>query len=185
MILTPKIWARLAALVLAVALLQVVFFSKIELFGSSPDGAAVAVMALGLLGGSLSGAVAGFSIGLLIDVLLLQTLGAFAATLMAVGYVSGRYREGLGVPPPGLVPALGGAMTMLASIAFAAVQIGTGVDAGVSAIVVRDAVVTALLGTALALPVFILVRLVVRPALVEDGRSGRRTIGARAAGTRS
>ena len=32
-------------------------------------------MSLGLLGGSVTGAVAGFSIGLLIDCLLLQTLG--------------------------------------------------------------------------------------------------------------
>lgn len=185
MILTPKIWARLAALVLATALLQVVFFSKIELFGSSPDGAALVVMAIGLLGGSLSGAVGGFSIGLLIDCLLMQTLGAFAASLMAVGYVSGRYREGVGHPTTGLVPALGAAMTLLAAVAFAAIQIGTGVDADVSTVVVRDALVKALLGAGLAIPVVVLVRLVLRPALVEDSGSARRAPSARAAGSRS
>ena len=35
MILTPKIWARLVALVLLTALLQVSFFAKVELFGAS------------------------------------------------------------------------------------------------------------------------------------------------------
>ncbi|MDP9187843.1 MAG: rod shape-determining protein MreD [Actinomycetota bacterium] len=186
MILTPKIWARLAALVLATALLQVVFFSKIELFGSSPDGAVLVVMTLGLLGGSLSGAVGGFSVGLLIDCLLMQTLGAFAAALMAVGYVSGRYRESAGRATSGVVPVIGGAITLLGAIAFAAVQIGTGVDADVSAIVVRDALVKTLLGAALSLPVFLLVRLVLRPALVEDRPDGKRRSAAPApaAGTR-
>ncbi len=174
MILTPKIWARLAALVLATALLEVVFFSKIELFGSSPEGAVLVVMAIGLLAGSLSGAVTGFAIGLLIDCLLLQTLGAFAATLMAVGYVSGRYRESFGRPPNRLVPLLGAAATLLGAATLAAIQVGTGVDADVSPIVVRDALVSALFGAAIAVPVLALVRLVVRPALVEERPAGRR-----------
>ena len=55
MILTPKIWARLVALVLVTALLEVIFFSKVEWFGSTPDGAVLVVMSLGLLGGSVSG----------------------------------------------------------------------------------------------------------------------------------
>ena len=42
---------------LATALLQVAFFAKIDLFGTSPDGAALVVMTLGLLGGSVTGAV--------------------------------------------------------------------------------------------------------------------------------
>ena len=130
-------------------------------------------MALGLLAGSLSGAVTGFAIGLLIDCLLLQTLGAFAATLMTVGYVSGRYRESVGRPPTRMVPVLGAGATLLGAVVLAAIQVGTGVDADVSPIVVRDALVSALFGAGLAIPVFALVRLVVRPALVEE-RPGRR-----------
>ena len=82
MILTPQMWARMVALVLVTALLQVTFFARVEVFGTSPDGAVLVVMALGLLGGSVSGAVTGFSVGLLVDCLLMQTLGAFAAALM-------------------------------------------------------------------------------------------------------
>ncbi len=183
MILTPKIWARLVGLVLVTAILEVTFFSKIELFGSSPDGAVLVVMALGLLGGSVSGAVGGFSIGLLIDCLLMTTLGAFGASLMTVGYVSGRYRESVGRPSRGAVALLGAGMTLLGIVAFAAIQIGTGVDTDVSALVVRDALISAMLGAALAIPVYAAVRLALRPAVVEDRpvsvkRSGTRQRGA-------
>jgi rod shape-determining protein MreD len=182
-ILTPKIIARLVALGIATAILQVTFFSKIELFGASPDGAVLVVMILGLVGGSVSGAVGGFSIGLLIDCLLLETMGAFAASLMAVGYASGRYRESVGGPNRAALPILGGAMTLLGLLAFAAIQVGIGVDAEVSSRVIGDALVKTLLGAALALPVYLLVRLVLRPALVEDRPSGRRPSAPRAAGT--
>ena len=50
MIMTPQIWARLVALVLLTALLQVTFFSKIQLLGTTPDSAVLVVMSLGLLG---------------------------------------------------------------------------------------------------------------------------------------
>jgi len=173
-ILTRWIWVRLVALVLLTALTQVTFFAKIELFGSNPDGAVLVVLALGLLGGSVTGAVGGFSIGLVVDCLLMQTLGAFAAMLMAVGYVAGRYRESVGRPTRGVVPLLGGGLTLFGALAFAAIQIGTGVDADVSTLVVRDAFVKTLLGAALAFPVFWLVRLILRPALIEDAPPGRR-----------
>ena len=119
MILTRGIWVRLTALVLLTALAQVTFFSKIELFGSTPDGAVLVVISLGLLGGSVAGAVGGFSIGLLVDCLLMQTLGAFAAALMAVGYVAGRYRESVGRPTRGVVSLLGGGLTLFGALAFA------------------------------------------------------------------
>jgi rod shape-determining protein MreD len=183
-ILTPQIWLRLAALVLLTALLQVTFFARVELLGTSPDGAVLVAMTLGLLGGSVSGAVSGFSIGLLVDCLLMQTLGAFAASLMAVGYVAGRYRESIGRPTRGAVPLLGAGFTLLGVLAFVAIQVGTGIDADVSPLVVRDALIKTLLGALLALPVFLLVRLVLRPALVEDRPGGRRPVAPRAADSR-
>jgi len=65
-ILTPGIIARLVALCAFVAVAQVVCFSKMVVFGSSPDIALLVVFSLGVLGGSLTGAVVGFSVGLLI-----------------------------------------------------------------------------------------------------------------------
>ena len=111
----------------------------------------------------------------------MQTLGAFALALMAVGYVAGRYRESVGRPDArerSRCWARG--FTLLGVLAFAAIQVGTGIDADVSALVVRDAVLKTLLGAALALPLFLLVRLVLRPALIEDRPGGRRPRGRRA-----
>jgi rod shape-determining protein MreD len=176
MILTPIIGVRLALVGLAAALLQVAFFAKIELFGTNPDGAVLVVMTLGLLGGSVVGAVSGFSIGLLVDCLLFQTLGGLAAPLMAVGYVAGRYRESVGQPKRGAVVALGASLTLLGAVGVALIQIGTGIEADVSPLVLRDAFVKTLFGALLAIPMYRLVRLVLRPALIDDRPSRRRPV---------
>jgi rod shape-determining protein MreD len=181
MILTPGIIARLAALGAIVAVAQVVCFSKMDVFGSSPDIALLVVISVGMLGGSLTGAVTGFSIGLLIDCLLLETLGGFALTMLTVGYLAGRYRETVGRPTRGAVALLGGSLTLLGAIVIAAIQIGTGIDANVSFLVVRDAIIKSLIGVALAIPVLLLVRLVVRSSLVDERRAVRRTAAPRPA----
>jgi rod shape-determining protein MreD len=181
MILTPGIVARLAALGVFAAVAQVVCFSKMDVFGTDPDFALLVVFSLGVLGGSLTGAVAGFSIGLLMDCLLFETLGGFALTMLTVGYVAGRYRETVGRPTRGAVPLLGGALTLLGALVIAAIQIGTGVDANVSFLVVRDALVKSLIGAILAIPVLLAVRLVVRSALVDERRAARRPAAPRTA----
>jgi rod shape-determining protein MreD len=181
MILTPGIVARLVVLGAFAAVAQVVCFSKMDVFGTSPDFALLIVISVGLLGGSLAGAVIGFSIGLLMDCLLLETLGGFALTMLSVGYVAGRYRETVGRPTRSAVALLGGALTLLGAVVIAAIQIGTGVDANVSFLVVRDAAVKSLIGAALAIPVLLLVRLVVRSALVDERRAARRPVGPRTA----
>jgi len=180
LILTPGIIARLVVLGAFIAVAQVVCFSKMDVFGSSPDIALLVVFSLGVMGGSLTGAVVGFSVGLLIDCMLLETLGAFALTLLTVGYVAGRYRETVGRPTRSAVPLLGGALTLLGAAVIAAIQIGTGIDANVSFLVVRDALVKSLIGAALAIPVLLAVRLVVRSALVDERRGARRPAGQRA-----
>jgi rod shape-determining protein MreD len=184
MILTPGIAARLAALGAFAAIAQVVCFSKMDVFGSSPDVVLLVVFSLGVLGGSLTGAVAGFSIGLLIDCLLLETLGGFALALLSVGYVAGRYRETVGYPTRGAVPLVGAALTLLGAAVIAAIQIGTGIDATVSFLVVRDALIKTLIGAVLAIPVLWTVRLVVRSALVDERRAARRRTVPGVAGTR-
>jgi len=182
-ILTPGIIARIALLGAFAAIAQVVCFSKMDVFGASPDLVLLVVFALGVLGGSLAGAVAGFSIGLLMDCLLLERLGGFALTLLSVGYVAGRYRETVGRPTRGAVPLLGGALTLLGALVIAAIQIGTGIEANVSFLVVRDAIIKSLIGAALAIPVLLLVRLVVRSALVDERGAARRGVAPRAAQT--
>lgn len=182
MILTRGIIIRLIALGAFTAVAQVTSFAKMSVLATSPDIALLVVASLGLLGGSLTGAVAGFSIGLLIDCLLLEKLGAFALTLLAVGYVAGRYRETVGRPTRMAVVLLGGALTMLGAVVIAALNIGSGVDANVSFLVVRDAIFKSLIGAALAIPVLLLVRLVLRSALIDERRRpSRRPVAPRAA----
>ena len=72
MIVTPRIFARLAAIAIVAVLLQLSFFSRVELLHTSADILPAVVVSLGLLGGSLTGAAAGFSIGFLVDCLLIQ-----------------------------------------------------------------------------------------------------------------
>jgi rod shape-determining protein MreD len=174
-IVTPRIIVRLAVFGALVAVAQVVCFAKMDIFGTNPDIALLVVISVGLLGGSLTGAVIGFSLGLLIDCLLLETLGAFALTMLSVGYVAGRYRETVGRPTRAAVVLLGGSLTLLGAVVIAAIQIGTGIDANVSFLIVRDALVKSLIGALLAIPVLWVVRLVVRSALVDERTAARRT----------
>ncbi len=168
MILAPQIVLRLVLLGIFAAILQLSFFGKLSVLGASPDFAVLVVLSLALLGGSLTGAVAGFSIGLLIDCLLLQTTGASALTLLMVGYVAGRYRENVGLPTRGATALLGGGMTLLAALFFGFLQVMIGVESAVSPLIVRDIIVVSAMGMAFAVPVFWLVRRVLRPALIDD-----------------
>ena len=93
MIVTPKIFARLAVIAILGVLLQLSFFSRVELFHTSPDILPALVVSLGLLGGSMTGAVAGFSIGFLVDCLLVEALGATSLVLLGIGYLAGLFRE--------------------------------------------------------------------------------------------
>lgn len=168
MIVTWKIVARLAVLALLVAILQTAFFSDLRILGSSPEVALLVVLAVGLLGGSLTGAVFGFSVGFLLDCLLMSDLGALALTMMAVGYFAGRYREDVGRPTRLALVLLGGLFTLLGGGLFAVIQLGLGVDSEVTGGVARDLFVETLLGLILVVPVFALVRLSLRSALIED-----------------
>jgi rod shape-determining protein MreD len=170
MIVTPAIWARLAALGIVAAILQVAFFSKVTFLGSSPDVLLVVVIALGLLGGSVAGAVGGFSLGLLVDSLLLQTLGASSLALLAVGYLAGRYRESFGRPTREATVLLAGALTLLGVTALAAIQVMLGVESNVSHLIIRDAILKSLMAMALVLPIYIGTRRLLRPALIEEKR---------------
>ncbi|MGZ5340307.1 MAG: rod shape-determining protein MreD [Solirubrobacterales bacterium] len=170
MILTWRIMVRLGLLALFTVMAELSFFGKLSILGTSPDFATLVVMSLGLLGGSVTGAVAGFSIGLLIDTLTLETLGATALTLIAVGYLAGRYRESLGVPNRGTTALLGGGLTMVAWLCFAFLQLMLGLEADVSPLGGRDIVVASLLGALLAVPVQAGVRRLLRPALIDEDR---------------
>jgi rod shape-determining protein MreD len=173
-ILTPKIVARIAAICLLGVLLQLSFFSRVELFHVSPDVLPALVVCLGLLGGSMAGAVSGFSIGLFLDCLLVEALGISSLVLLGTGYLAGLFRERFEIHSS-LVPALlCMGLTLLAELGYAAVQLLLGVDAPVSVLIVRDMLLKAVYAFFLGWPLYLLVRRVLRPALVEEPRVQRR-----------
>jgi rod shape-determining protein MreD len=173
-IVTPKILARIVAIAILGVLLQLSFFSRVTFLDTSPDVLPALVVSLGLLGGSMTGAVAGFSIGFLVDCLLVEALGASSLVLLGVGYLAGLFRERFEIHSP-LVPALlCMGLTLFAELGFAAVQLLLGVDAPVSLLIIRDMLLKSIYAFFLAWPVYLGVRRALRPALVEEPRVRRR-----------
>ena len=130
-------------------------------------------MSVGLLAGSLPGAIMGFGIGLLIDMLSFQTLGLTSLLYIAIGYWSGRLLE-LRDPSHGLVPmAAGAAATAFAGLGMTLIQFLLGIDAPVSLLLLQQILITVIVNTLLSLPVYALVRRVLRKSLPEDPRRRR------------
>jgi rod shape-determining protein MreD len=177
-IITWRIAIRIAVIIAVAVVLQVSFFSFLDLLGSTPDFLSVVIVSLGLLGGGVIGAVCGFAAGILLDSVLLQTLGVSALVLLSIGYLAGRYREGFEISNS-LTPALlAGALTLLGTAGFAAIQLMLGVETPVSLLILREIVVKGMLAFLLALPVYPLIRWVLRPALVDDSSRRRSAVAA-------
>jgi rod shape-determining protein MreD len=155
---------RALAAVFVAALLQVVIVSSLVIAGGAPDLLLVVVVALGLLRGSVPGAVLGFLGGLVVDVVTLGTLGVTSLILTLAGFWAGRYAETTGrdrrlapVIAVGTITVLVGAFGFLLHYLLD------------EEVVAGHALVTALipalvLNVALALPVHALVRATVGEA---------------------
>lgn len=165
---------RVGLLVLAAVMLQLSVVAQTPLFGATADLIPVVVAAIALYGGSVAGALAGFGAGLVLDLALGMSLGGSSLALTGVGYAVGRFSE-LRDVSHGLLPI---AVAALASagydLAYGAITFMLDLEASVSALVLRDILVGMLLNAAIALPLFALVRRVLRPVLSEDRVTARR-----------
>ncbi|MFZ0039899.1 MAG: rod shape-determining protein MreD [Solirubrobacteraceae bacterium] len=171
---SPRLIFRLAVLALATVVIQETAVSQISIFGVSADLSPLVVMSVGLLTGSLPGAIMGFATGLLVDTVLVQTLGVTSLLYIAIGYWSGRLRE-LRDPAHGLIPlAAGAAATTVAGVGMTLIQFLLGVNAPVSFLLVQQIFITVLVNTLIALPVYAVVRRIITPALPDDPRRRRR-----------
>jgi rod shape-determining protein MreD len=171
---TLRLPLRLIALALLTVVIQEAAVSQISIFGTSADLTPLVVMAVGLLAGSIPGALMGFGVGLLVDLLLFQTLGVTSLLYIVIGYWSGRLRE-LRDPSHGLVPmGLGAAATAFAGLGMTLIQFLLGVDSPVSLLLLQEIFVAVLVNTLLALPVYAAVKRVIEPALPQDPRRRRR-----------
>jgi rod shape-determining protein MreD len=144
---------------LVTVLLQTAALSQVSLLGATPDIAPLVVASVGLLAGPVAGALMGFSVGLLIDVALLQTLGISSLVYVIVGHYSGLMRDNARDPQATLLPLAAGALgTFTALTVFSLLQFLLGVEAPVSFELVRQIISTVLINTLIALPVHALVR---------------------------
>jgi rod shape-determining protein MreD len=171
---TGPLILRLTILGLVLSVMQVAAVSQLTILGTNADLLPLAVAAVGLLCGSLTGAIFGFAIGLFIDTALVQTLGLSSLVYVVAGYGAGRLRE-LRDPQAALVPmAVGAGATAVVTIGYSVLQFLLGVDAPISLLLLRQVLVTIIVNTLVAYPVYALTRRVLLPALPEDPRRRRR-----------
>jgi rod shape-determining protein MreD len=88
--------AKAAVLLFFVVVVQLAIVADIEILGGHPNLLLVTLVCVSLLRGSVFGAVAGFSAGLLADTGVFGTLGFTALLLTLAGYWTGRYGETTG-----------------------------------------------------------------------------------------
>jgi rod shape-determining protein MreD len=170
----PQLAIRLIVIGVAVVILQIAAVSQITLFGTNADVVPLVVASVGLLCGSVTGAVFGFFAGLFVDTALVQTLGITSMAYLVAGYGAGRIRE-LRDPQAALTPmAVGAAATAVVSVGFSLMQFLLGFDAPVSFLLVRETIATIVLNTLLSIPVYAATRRLLLPALPEDPRRRRR-----------
>ena len=86
----------LATIVFVAALLQVTLVASLDVAGGVADVLLLALLSIALLRGAVTGAVAGFFGGLLVDIVTLDTLGVTALLYALAGYWAGRYGETTG-----------------------------------------------------------------------------------------
>lgn len=167
--------ARIAALSVAVVFIQIGVLSEVTIFGVNIELAPLLAAFIGLLCGSIPGAVAGFAIGLLVDLALVQTMGITSLLLTLVGFWAGRLRE-MRDPQAAIVPVVvGAAAASVALVGYAVIEFLLGVDAPVSLQLLQDIVLGIVVDTIVALPFFLIVRRALQGAMPEDPRRRRRS----------
>jgi rod shape-determining protein MreD len=167
------IW-RIVLLAVVAVFLQAGVLSELPVFGVRVDITPLVVAFVGYLGGSIVGALAGFGIGLTVDITLLQTLGLTSLIFTLIGYGAGRLRE-MRDPQATLMPLLlGGVATFVSLAGYSVMEFLLGVDAPVSLELLREIVLGTVVGTLLAAPVWALTRRLLEPSLPDHPRRRRR-----------
>jgi rod shape-determining protein MreD len=165
---------RLGLFALVVVFFQIGVVSEVPVFGVNADLTSLLVAFVGLMCGSMTGAACGFAVGLFVDLALLQTLGLTSLIFTLIGYWCGRLRE-LRDPQAALTPLLVGAVaSAMALVGYSLMEFMLGVDAPVSFELLRQIVLSVLVNTIVALPMWALTRRVLEGALPDDPRRRRR-----------
>jgi len=109
-----------------------------------------------------------------VDSALIQTLGLSSLIYLAAGYGAGRLRE-LRDPQAAMVPAVvGAAATTIVTVGYSLMQFLLGVSVPVNGMLVGQIIVTVMVNTLIALPVYAAVRRWLLPVMPDDPRRRRR-----------
>jgi len=149
---------RATLVVFLAAMLQTVIVSSLVMAGGAADVLLVVVISIGLLRGAVPGAVFGFTGGLVVDLLTLDTMGITSLVLTLAGFWAGRYGETTGRDRRFAPVIAVGTITLAAGLFGFVLHYLLGEE-----VVARHALVTALapalvLNLVLALPLHALVR---------------------------
>lgn len=165
---------RIGALATVLVFLQIGVVSELPVLGVTVDLSPLLVVFTGLLCGSTLGAITGFAVGLLVDLMLVQTLGVTSLLFTVIGYWAGRLRE-LRDPQAASTPLLLAAAAATTSVVgYSLIEFLLGVEAPVSLELLRQIVLGVLVDVVVALPTWAIVRRCLEPALPEDPRRRRR-----------
>lgn len=174
MIVTSRSNLLVGLIVLLLVILQDAYFSQVELLGVSIWILPGCVAIFGLLGGSLVGATVGFAIGFMADGLGAGPLGSASLTFMAIGYLAGLYRERGHHPDRLTLIGIFGLATLAANLMLGVYTGLLGLNLSLSLAVIPDLLIQTVYGMLLALPLYLLTRRVLRPALILEPPVGQR-----------
>ena len=108
---------KAGVLVFLAAIAQVSMLEpRASVYGGTADVLLVTLVCVALLRGSITGAVAGFAGGLILDIATLGTLGVTALLLTVAGYWAGRYGETTGRDRPHAAPLAVAVITVLFAV---------------------------------------------------------------------
>lgn len=159
---SPQDAAKTFVLLFFAVVLQLSIMSQVTILGGHPNLLLVALVCVALLRGAMTGAIAGFCAGLLADSGVFATLGFTALLLTLAGYWTGRYGETTG-RDRAHAPLLSIAVTtLLYQIAALVLRYMLGQNAPGGEIF-AGLVPTMLLNLVLTLPVYALVRRLLKP----------------------
>ena len=149
---------KVFALLLFAVLVQTSIAPYLTVLGAKPDVAMIIVVCLAMMRGPVWGAAVGFATGLLIDIVLFQTLGISSFLFTLAGYFSGRYAEG--VDPDSWFPPIFTVFvcTAIVQALHAVIMFLLGVEASVGFVLLRIVLPTAVLNALLAAPTFVVSR---------------------------
>ena len=165
---------RLALICVVTVVFQVAAVSQVTILGVNADLVPLVAASVGLIVGSLPGAIFGFAIGMLLDFALVETVGVASLVLLTIGYAAGRLRE-LRDPQGAIVPLLvGAAATAAAQIGFSLLTLLLGEAVPLGWTLLWELLGTVAFNAVIAIPVYLIVRRCLLAALPEDPRRRRR-----------